>query len=54
MKTIEETIGEENAEEMRRDFFDNFLCGGDMTAEDVSDFMSGYGLEMDYIEQLLF
>lgn len=51
MKAIDEIIGEREAENLRGDFYD-LLGSGDANYGDVEELLLGYGLEMDYLEQL--
>jgi hypothetical protein len=48
--TIENVIGEREAQELRSDFNDVLMNGG--SYGDVEDLLLGYGLETDYVEQL--
>ena len=50
MKAIEEIIGSEDAECLRSEFND-IVMNGDVTQ--IEDLLLGYGLEMDYVEQLM-
>ena len=52
MKAIEEIIGEREADNLRNDFSDLLDAGGNYG--DVEELLLGYGLEMDYLEQLIF
>ena len=52
MKTIREIIGEEEERELRREF--NDLLSTETDYEEVEELLLSYGLEMDYLEQLLY
>lgn len=52
MEAISSIIGIEGADNLRSEFIDTIQAGGDY--EDVEYLLSGYGLEMDYVEQLMF
>lgn len=51
MKAINEIIGEREAENLRSDFNDLLWSDG-ASYGDVEELLLGYGLEMDYVEQL--
>ena len=51
MKSIEEIIGKAEAEELKAEFNDIMWNGGDY--DDVEELLLGYGLEMDFVEQLM-
>lgn len=57
MKQIEEIIGNEETSNLR-DEFESIIDGSSSSPMDlynnVEDLLMGYGLEMDYLEQLLF
>lgn len=57
MKQIEEIIGNEEASSLREEF-ESMIDGSSSSPMDlydnVEDLLMGYGLEMDYLEQLLF
>ena len=50
---IVEIIGEESENELKQEFSD-LIHADNVTYDDVEDLLLGYGLEMDYLEQLLF
>lgn len=52
MTQIEDIIGKEEAEELRNEAQDALLSGAGY--DEIEDIMLGYGLEMDYIDQVLF
>lgn len=52
MKKIEDILGKEEAKCLRDDF--NEILMGDCNYGEVEELLLGYGLEMDYLEQLLF
>lgn len=51
-KSIESIIGKEDARNLRSEFNDLLLSEG-ANYDDVEELLLGYGLEMDFIEQLL-
>lgn len=51
-RPVSEIIGREEANDLRMEVMDSISEGG--SYEDVEDIMLGYGLEMDYLEDLLF
>ena len=51
--SISSVIGEREANNLRRDFNDLLSTEG-ANYGDVEELLLGYGLEMDYLEQLLF
>lgn len=51
MKEISEIIGREETDDLRNEVNDALLSGEGY--DSIEDIMLGYGLEMDYIEQLL-
>lgn len=50
---INDIIGNEGERELRREFNDIIQTEG-VTYNDVEELLLGYGLEMDYLESLLF
>lgn len=52
-KSISSVIGEREAKNLRKDFND-LLNTEDVNYGDVEDLLLGYGLEMDYFDQLCF
>lgn len=52
MKAIEDIIGEREADNLREDFWE-MLGNEDASYANVEDLLLGYGLEMDYVEQLM-
>lgn len=52
-KAINEIIGNHGAKELRGEFND-MLNAGCADFDSVEELLMGYGLEMDYLEQLLF
>jgi hypothetical protein len=50
-KSIESIIGKEDARNLRSEFNDLLLGGANY--DDIEELLLGYGLEMDFIEQLL-
>lgn len=50
MKAIEDIIGEREAQSLRKDFNEVIMTG---RFDQVEDLMLEYGLEMDYVEQLM-
>ena len=52
MKDIESVIGEGEAQNLRSDFNDLLMTDG-CNYGDVEELLLGYGLEMDYMEALL-
>ena len=53
MSNIIDIIGETETKELKQEFSD-LMHADNVTYEDVEDLMLSYGLEMDYLEQLLF
>jgi len=51
-KTIEEILGNEEALELRENF-NNMVMDGSCNISDIDNLLMDYGLEPDYIEQLL-
>jgi hypothetical protein len=51
MSNIEDIIGQDECDCLRDEF--NGLMDQDCAYEDVEDLLLGYGLEMDYVEQLM-
>lgn len=51
MKTIEEIIGKRGEKSLRRDFNELIMTG---RFDQVEDILLEYGLELDYVEQLMF
>lgn len=51
MQAIENIIGQDEAKCLRSDFNDAIMNGAGYG--EVEDLLLGYGLEMDYLEQLL-
>lgn len=51
-KSIESIIGKEDARNLHSEFNDLLLSEG-ANYDDVEELLLGYGLEMDFIEQLL-
>ena len=51
-RPVAEIIGCEEAESLETEVMDMIADGG--SYEDVEDIMLGYGLEMDYLEDILF
>lgn len=52
MKTrIEQVIGDDLKDELEQEFQEEIECGA--TYDDIEELLLGYGLEMDYVEQLL-
>jgi|GEM_PF-2140171 len=49
---IEEIIGEDEAQELRYEAQDALMSGA--SYDEIEDILLGYGLEMDYIDQILF
>lgn len=52
MERIEEIIGKEETRELKQEFSD-LMHADNVTYEDLEDLLNGYGLEPDYIEDLL-
>ena len=52
MERIEKVIGKEDARNLRKDFNEAIMSEG-TNYGDIEDLLLGYGLEMDYLEQLL-
>ena len=52
-RPIAEIIGEDSAKDLKQEFSD-LMRSDDVTYGDVEELLLGYGLEMDYLEQLLF
>lgn len=50
MKAIEDIIGEREADNLREEFNEVIMTG---RFDQVEDLMLEYGLEMDYVEQLM-
>lgn len=50
MKAIEDIIGEREADNLRKEFNETIMSGNIM---DIEDLLLGYGLEMDFVEQLM-
>jgi hypothetical protein len=50
---ISDIIGNEGEKDLRKDFNDAILSEG-TTIGDIEDLLLGYGLELDYLESLLF
>ena len=50
MKAISEIIGKEGERDLRRDFNECIMTG---RMDQVEDLLLEYGLEMDYVEQLM-
>lgn len=50
-KAISEVIGNEMADELRQEAWE-MLGDENMTYSDMEDMLMGYGLEMDYFDQL--
>lgn len=50
MKAIEDIIGKRGAQSLRKDFNEIIMTG---RFDQVEDLMLEYGLEMDYVEQLM-
>ena len=50
---IKEIIGAESERELRSEFTD-LLCTENCTFDQVEDLLLGYGLEMDFLEQLIY
>lgn len=56
MRSVEEILGEEQASELRAEI-QEVLCSSDDyidVYEEVEQIMLDYGLEMDYIDQLIY
>jgi len=51
-QNIQEILPQEDVQDLYEEVMDTISNGGDY--DDVEDIMLGYGLEMDYIESLLF
>ena len=51
-ESIESIIGKEDARNLRSDFNDLLMSKG-ANYGDIEELLLGYGLEMDYVEQLL-
>ena len=51
-RPVSEIIGHDEAESLRTEVYDMIADGG--SYEDVEDIMLDYGLEMDYLEDILF
>ena len=51
-KSINEIIGNDETKELRNEFRD-MLNSGNCTYDDVEELLLGYGLEMDYFDQLI-
>lgn len=52
MERIENIIGKEDARNLRKDFNEAIMSEG-TSYGDIEELLLGYGLEMDFIEQLL-
>lgn len=50
MKAIEDIIGEREADNLREEFNEAIMSGDIMGIEDL---LLSYGLEMDFVEQLM-
>lgn len=53
MSNVTDIIGKEETQELRGEL-NELLCTEGCDYEQVEDLLLGYGLEMDYLEQLLF
>ena len=53
MSSIENVIGKREADNLRDEFYE-LLGSGNANYGDVEDLLLGYGLEMDYFDQLCF
>lgn len=51
MQTVEEIIGNEEAQDLR-DELNDVLSTDDVTYDDIEEIMMGYGLEMDYFLEM--
>lgn len=52
MSNVIDIIGETETKELKGELYD--LLSTDTNYDEVEDLMLSYGLEMDYLEQLLF
>ena len=51
LRPVSEIIGKEEAESLHDEVWD--ALGDGCSYDDIEEIMAGYGLEMDYIEQLI-
>ena len=52
MESIEKILGKEEAQNLRAEAQDALYSGANY--DEIEDILLGYGLEMDYIDQILF